>query len=65
MMGPQAPDFAAACDGDGDRNMILGRGMYVTPSDSLAVLAAKCRPGAGVCRRSRRHSAVDADQPGR
>ena len=40
MMGPQAPDFAAASDGDGDRNMILGRHVYVTPSDSLAVLAA-------------------------
>ena len=40
MMGPQAPDFAAASDGDGDRNLILGRGVYVTPSDSLAVLAA-------------------------
>ena len=39
-MGPEAPDFAAASDGDGDRNMILGRGTYVTPSDSLAVLAA-------------------------
>ena len=40
MMGADAPDFAAASDGDGDRNMILGRGTYVTPSDSLAVLAA-------------------------
>ena len=40
MMGNDAPDFAAASDGDGDRNMILGRGIYVTPSDSLAVLAA-------------------------
>ncbi|MDJ1006901.1 MAG: alpha-D-glucose phosphate-specific phosphoglucomutase [Paracoccaceae bacterium] len=40
VMGPDAPDFAAASDGDGDRNMILGRGVYVTPSDSLAVLAA-------------------------
>lgn len=40
MMGPKAPDFAAASDGDGDRNMILGRGIYVTPSDSLAVLTA-------------------------
>ena len=40
MMGSDAPDFAAASDGDGDRNMILGRGTYVTPSDSLAVLAA-------------------------
>ena len=40
MMSDGAPDFAAASDGDGDRNMILGRGIYVTPSDSLAVLAA-------------------------
>ncbi|PWV58859.1 alpha-D-glucose phosphate-specific phosphoglucomutase [Plasticicumulans acidivorans] len=40
MMGAGAPDFGAASDGDGDRNMILGRGFYVTPSDSLAVLAA-------------------------
>lgn len=40
MMGPDAPDFGAASDGDGDRNMIMGRGIYVTPSDSLAVLAA-------------------------
>ncbi len=34
------PDFGAASDGDGDRNMILGRNFFVTPSDSLAVLAA-------------------------
>ncbi|WP_246448590.1 alpha-D-glucose phosphate-specific phosphoglucomutase [Novosphingobium flavum] len=40
MMGPGAPDFGAASDGDGDRNLIIGRGQYVTPSDSLAVLAA-------------------------
>lgn len=40
VMSPDAPDFAAASDGDGDRNMILGKGIYVTPSDSLAVLAA-------------------------
>ncbi|PPB81534.1 phosphoglucomutase [Albidovulum inexpectatum] len=40
MSGPDAPDFGAASDGDGDRNMILGRGIYVSPSDSLAVLAA-------------------------
>ena len=33
-------DFAAASDGDGDRNMILGKNFFVTPSDSLAVLAA-------------------------
>ncbi|WP_286789788.1 alpha-D-glucose phosphate-specific phosphoglucomutase, partial [Thioclava sp. UBA3469] len=40
MMGENAPDFGAASDGDGDRNMILGAGTYVSPSDSLAVLAA-------------------------
>uniref|UniRef100_UPI0035AF5C1F alpha-D-glucose phosphate-specific phosphoglucomutase n=1 Tax=Paenirhodobacter enshiensis TaxID=1105367 RepID=UPI0035AF5C1F len=40
MMGPNAPDFGAASDGDGDRNMILGAGVYVSPSDSLAVIAA-------------------------
>ena len=40
MMGADAPDFGAASDGDGDRNMIVGRGAYVSPSDSLAVLAA-------------------------
>jgi phosphoglucomutase len=36
-------DFAAASDGDGDRNMILGKNIYVTPSDSLAVLAANAQ----------------------
>ncbi|MCF2903406.1 alpha-D-glucose phosphate-specific phosphoglucomutase [Octadecabacter sp. CECT 8868] len=41
MYGPDAPDFGAASDGDGDRNMIVGRNAYVTPSDSLAVLTAK------------------------
>ncbi len=40
MFSDAAPDFGAASDGDGDRNMIVGRGAYVTPSDSLAVLAA-------------------------
>ncbi|OCC04199.1 alpha-D-glucose phosphate-specific phosphoglucomutase [Labrys sp. WJW] len=40
MMGPSAPDFGAASDGDGDRNLIVGRGIFVTPSDSLAILAA-------------------------
>ncbi|MER3477865.1 MAG: alpha-D-glucose phosphate-specific phosphoglucomutase, partial [Leptolyngbya sp. ERB_1_2] len=40
MFGENAPDFGAASDGDGDRNMILGRHFFVTPSDSLAVLAA-------------------------
>ena len=40
MSGALAPDFGAASDGDGDRNMIVGRDFIVTPSDSLAVLAA-------------------------
>jgi len=35
-----APDFGAACDGDADRNMILGKNFFVTPSDSIAVLTA-------------------------
>lgn len=43
MMGPDAPDFGAASDGDGDRNLIIGRGQFVTPSDSLAVLAANAQ----------------------
>ncbi len=47
VMGAAAPDFAAASDGDGDRNMILGRGVYVTPSDSLAVLAANAHLAPG------------------
>ncbi|RAP42470.1 alpha-D-glucose phosphate-specific phosphoglucomutase [Rhodovulum viride] len=50
VMGPEAPDFAAASDGDGDRNMILGRGIVVTPSDSLAVLAANAALAPGYAR---------------
>jgi phosphoglucomutase len=40
MAAPDAPDFGAASDGDGDRNMVVGRALEVTPSDSLAILAA-------------------------
>jgi len=40
MFAEDAPDFGAASDGDGDRNLILGRHIFVTPSDSLAMLAA-------------------------
>ncbi len=40
LYGSDAPDFGAASDGDGDRNMILGRNFFITPSDSLAILAA-------------------------
>ena len=40
LFGAHAPDFGAASDGDGDRNMILGRNFFVTPSDSVAIMAA-------------------------
>ncbi|WP_182418562.1 alpha-D-glucose phosphate-specific phosphoglucomutase [Bartonella sp. HY038] len=40
MLSPQAPDLGAASDGDGDRNLIIGRDIFITPSDSLAVIAA-------------------------
>ena len=60
------PDFGAASDGDGDRNMILGRHCFVTPSDSLAVLAANARlmPGyrdglAGIARSMPTSQAAD------
>ncbi len=66
MMGPDAPDLGAASDGDGDRNMIIGRGMFVSPSDSLAILAANAhlapayRGGiAGVARSMPTSGAVD------
>jgi phosphoglucomutase len=47
MMGPDAPDFGAASDGDGDRNLIIGRNRFVTPSDSLALLAANAHLAPG------------------
>jgi phosphoglucomutase len=47
MMGEDAPDFGAASDGDGDRNLIIGRGRFVTPSDSLAMLAANAHLAPG------------------
>ncbi|MGA2795662.1 MAG: alpha-D-glucose phosphate-specific phosphoglucomutase [Roseiarcus sp.] len=47
MMSPEAPDFGAASDGDGDRNLIIGRGIFVTPSDSLAMLAANAHHAPG------------------
>ncbi|MEI8250550.1 MAG: alpha-D-glucose phosphate-specific phosphoglucomutase [Synechococcus sp. ELA057] len=59
-------DFGAACDGDGDRNMILGRHCFVNPSDSLAVLTAQATlvPGyagglSGVARSMPTSAAVD------
>jgi len=66
MKGESAPDFGAASDGDGDRNMILGRDFFVTPSDSLAVLAANATLArgyskglAGVARSMPTSAAVD------
>ena len=66
MYGADAPDFGAASDGDGDRNMILGRGFFVTPSDSLAILAASATlaPGyaqgiAGIARSMPTSAAAD------
>lgn len=47
MMSADGPDFGAASDGDGDRNLIIGKGRYVTPSDSLAVLAANAHLAPG------------------
>lgn len=64
--GKEGADFAAASDGDGDRNMILGRNIFVTPSDSLAIMAANAhfvpayRNGlAGVARSMPTSRAVD------
>jgi phosphoglucomutase len=61
-----APDFGAASDGDGDRNMILGRHFFVTPSDSLAIIAANAAlaPGyaagiAGIARSMPTSAAAD------
>lgn len=66
MAVADAPDMGAASDGDGDRNMILGRNFFVTPGDSLAVLAEHARsiPGyrgglAGVARSMPTSRAVD------
>ncbi len=47
MMGPDAPDVGAASDGDGDRNLVIGKGRFVTPSDSLAMLAANAHLAPG------------------
>jgi phosphoglucomutase len=50
MFSDRPPDFAAASDGDGDRNMILGPKCFVTPSDSLAILAAHAHLAPGYAR---------------
>ena len=66
LYGDDAPDFGAASDGDGDRNMILGKHFFVTPSDSLAILAANAHlvPGyqhglAGIARSMPTSAAAD------
>jgi len=66
MMSDKAPDFGAASDGDGDRNLIIGRDRFVTPSDSLAILAANAphAPGyaagiAGIARSMPTSAAAD------
>jgi phosphoglucomutase len=66
MFAQNAPDFGAASDGDGDRNMILGNNFFVTPSDSLAILAANAKlvPGyrnglAGIARSMPTSAAAD------
>lgn len=66
MMSADAPDFGAASDGDGDRNLIIGRNRFVTPSDSLAILAANAplAPGyangiAGIARSMPTSAAAD------
>ncbi len=66
VMSADGPDFGAASDGDGDRNMVVGKGMFVTPSDSLAVIAAnaKLAPGykngiAGIARSMPTSAAAD------
>lgn len=66
LYGDDAPDFGAASDGDGDRNMILGHHFFVTPSDSLAILAANASliPGykngiAGIARSMPTSAAAD------
>ena len=66
MMGADAPDFGAASDGDGDRNLVIGRGIFITPSDSLAMLAANAHlaPGyakglAGIARSMPTSAAAD------
>lgn len=65
-MGPKSPDLCAASDGDGDRNLIIGRGCFVTPSDSLAILTANAHlaPGyrhglAGIARSMPTSAAAD------
>jgi phosphoglucomutase len=66
MMSDDAPDFGAASDGDGDRNLIIGKHVFVTPSDSLAILAANAHltPGykrglAGIARSMPTSGAAD------
>jgi len=67
LLKDQSHSFGAACDGDGDRNMILGKGCFINPSDSLAVITANTNliPGykdgiSGVARSMPTSMAVDS-----
>ncbi len=67
MSSAGAPDLGAACDGDGDRNMIQGPGLFISPGDSVAIIAEhakSCIPGygqglAGVARSMPTSTALD------
>lgn len=59
MYSPDAADFAAASDGDGDRNLILGKDIFISPGDSLAMLAAHAPKLKGVARSMPTCRAVD------
>jgi phosphoglucomutase len=61
MFSDAAPDFGAASDGDGDRNLIVGKHRFVTPSDSLAMLAANAHRAPGYAGAGRDRP-LDADQ---
>lgn len=50
LMRENGPDLGAASDGDGDRNLIIGKGLFITPSDSLAVICANARLVPGYAR---------------
>ena len=64
LYGNGAPDFGAASDGDGDRNMVLGKHFFVNPSDSLAILTANATLAPGYKQGSGRRRTLDADQRG-
>ena len=60
---PDSADLLAASDGDGDRNMILGPGFFLSPGDSVAMMLASLRAAARIPQRRTRRRAFDANQP--